>query len=432
MLSQRMQCNLLYRYFVMREPVTIDPNALVEPWRQIFLLAEREEREYWVIEGYDPLRSAAITIANKDRDLAQRWIDAIYASAEPISFPTLAEMADALEPVSWLWEKWVPRGMLSILGAFQGAGKSYFVMDLARIVLHGPAWPDGSPLQHDVAQARVVYVDAEGIPQVNNERALALGLDTQRMYLLMAEPGEMIDFMQQHWRDRLLDLTYTVAPDLVIVDSLSTITSAGTNSPEEVAGLLTFLNGLAREFGTGLVLLHHLRKPGGGQLSLPGVSIHDFRGSTHIVAMARSVIGLSVVQQPGKQFSLNGPRHIEVVKTNLTTYPEKLEVRMEQPAEGVVRFAYGQAEPVADDEPTPEAWLLEYLEANGPTKFADLVTDAERDGFSKATLYRARKKLGSRIVDSSGRRRRDNLWALAEQIEESEEEVEAEASDDDV
>ena len=96
MLSQRMQCNLLYRYFVMREPVTIDPNALVEPWRQIFLLAEREEREYWVIEGYDPLRSAAITIANKDRDLAQRWIDAIYASAEPISFPTLAEMADAL------------------------------------------------------------------------------------------------------------------------------------------------------------------------------------------------------------------------------------------------------------------------------------------------------------------------------------------------
>ena len=58
--------------------------------------------------------------------------------------------------------------------------------------------------------------------------------------------------------------------------------------------------------------------------------------------------------------------------------------------------------------------------------------DAERDGFSKATLYRARKKLGSRIVDSSGRRRRDNLWALAEQIEESEKEVEAEASDDDV
>ncbi|MCO5245501.1 MAG: hypothetical protein M9927_17065 [Anaerolineae bacterium] len=44
-------------------------------------------------------------------------------------------------------------------------------------------------------------------------------VSTARMYLLMAEPGEMIDFMQQHWRDRLLDLTYTVTPDLVIVDS---------------------------------------------------------------------------------------------------------------------------------------------------------------------------------------------------------------------
>ncbi len=60
------------------------------------------------------------------------------------------------------------------------------------------------------------------------------------------------------------------------------------------------------------------------------------------------------------------------------------------------------------------------------------MTDAERDGFSKATIYRARKKLGSRIVDSNGRRRRDNLWALEGQQEENEEEVDAAADDDDV
>jgi hypothetical protein len=29
---------------------------------------------------------------------------------EPLSFPTLADIADTLKPVSWLWPGWIPRG----------------------------------------------------------------------------------------------------------------------------------------------------------------------------------------------------------------------------------------------------------------------------------------------------------------------------------
>ena len=68
----------------------------------------------------------------------------------------------------------MPKGMLTMLGAYQGTGKSYRTMDLARIVLHGSTWPDRQPTQHDAAGARVVYVDAEGIPQVNSARATAM------------------------------------------------------------------------------------------------------------------------------------------------------------------------------------------------------------------------------------------------------------------
>lgn len=421
MLSQRMQCNLLYRYFIGNEDVAIEPNKLNEPWRTLFLLAERDE--YGAIVGSSPLRNAAMSMAD-DREQAQRWMDAISASAEPLWFPSLAEIADSLEPVSWLWQEWLPRGMVSILGAFQGVGKSYFVMDLARITLHGDAWPDGAPLAHEPARAKVVYVDAESIPQVNNQRAQALGLDSRRLYLMMADTGEMIDLTKQHWRDHMLDLAYTVQPDLIIVDSLSTITTSGTNAAEEVSGLFAFLNGLARESNSALLLLHHLRKPGGGQLSLPGVSIHDFRGSTHIVAMARSVLGLSVVQQPGKQFSLNGPRHVEVVKTNLTTYPDKLEVRMEQPGGDVVRFAYGPVGASVPDEPSPDEWLLDYLEVNGPTAPADVVAAGEQDGFSRATIFRTRKRLGKSIRDSAGAKKRGNLWQL--ETDSNDEEVERE------
>jgi hypothetical protein len=427
MITERMQRNLLYRSLVEEEMPTsqIDLAGWTWPWRELILSSERES---WMPLGISKLQYAIQMVAGDDMDARREWMAAIEDAAAPLHFPTLAELAATLEPVTWLWENWIPRGMLSLLGAFQGSGKSFFVMELARIALHGDAWPDGTPLTHEPATAKVVYVDAEGIPQVNAERAAELGIDAQRVYLMMADTGEMMDFNAQPWRDRLIDLLCLAQPDLVLIDSLSAITGAkGTNSAEEVSSLLTWLNGLAREFNTGLVLLHHLRKPGGGQLSLPGVSIHDFRGSTHIVAMARSVIGLSVVQKPGKQFSLNGPRTVEVVKTNLAPqYPPRLEVRMERGDAGV-RFTYGPASPEADPEPSAEEWLIDYLETNGATKFMEIVADGERDGFSKATIYRARKRLGSQISDSTGKQGKGNLWVLSCEADDSAEDSAAEA-----
>jgi hypothetical protein len=431
MITERMMQRLLYQAFIAEEIESSSINLADWrwPWKDIVLTMEARAVGY---DNYSRLAFGVELVAG-DRQQSSAWLEAIMDAKQPMSFPSLAEIADSLEPVSWLWQEWLPRGMVSILGAFQGAGKSFFVMDLARVTLHGDVWPDGAPVTHDTSSAKVVYVDAESIPQVNNQRAQALGLDSRRLYLMMADTGEMIDLTKQHWRDHMLDLAYTVKPDLIIVDSLSTITTSGTNAAEEVSGLFAFLNGLARESNSALLLLHHLRKPGGGQLSLPGVSIHDFRGSTHIVAMARSVLGLSVVQQPGKQFSLNGPRHVEIVKTNLTTYPEKLEVRMERPAEDVVRFAYGPVGASAPDEPSPDEWLIDYLVANGPSHPDDIVAAAESDGISRSTLYRARKRLGDQIV-KQGQRKADYLWLLASDVdvEESDAEDATDADGEDV
>lgn len=429
MLSQRMQANLLYRWFLTDEKMEAPEEAkLGEPWRSILRVTGRNIEQYEGVHiGWgraDFLREAVKEVCSGDELQAQVLVDQVYGSAAPVHFPTLAEVAATLPPVGWLWENWVPRGMLTMLGAYQGTGKSYLTMDLARVVLHGGGWPDGAAVTHEAGAARVVYVDAEGIPQVNSARAAAMGVDTGRMYLLMAEAGELLDLTRQVWRDRLLDLVYSVKPALVVIDSLNAVTSTGTKSVEDVNGLMSFLAGVARFFDTALVLVHHLRKPGGGQLMLPGISIHDFMGSAHITAMMRSVIGMSVVQQKGRAFSLNGARRVEVVKTNLTpVYPPALAVRLEQPAPDVVRFGYAPVDgDEADVEVTPEGWLVEFLGENGPTPFGELVTAAEGEGFSKATLYRARKRLGDRVVDSAGRRRRDNAWVLAEQVGEVEEE----------
>lgn len=425
MITDRIQANLLYRYFATNDDcgAQIDLILWKWPWREIFLHAEREQDAYGGVvlghSGRDYLRTAVKLVAGADEDAARLWWSTIQESTEPIHYPTLAELAESLPPVRWLWPGWIPRGMVSLLGAYQGTGKSYFVLDLARTVIHGGTWPDGAPAEK---LGKVIYVDAEAIPQVNNERAVKLQLNRHQLYLLMPTAGEIFDLTAAKWQDRLTDMVGALRPELIIIDSYSSISSSGQNSVEDTARLLAYLTGLAALADCGFLVLHHLRKPPGGQLNLPGMSVHDFRGSGNITAMARSVMGLSVIQN-GRQFSLNGPRRLDLVKTNLGPYPDSLGIEM-QTAGDLVKFAYGQAPSYdgAAEEIDPAAWLLDFLESNGPTLYRDLLAEAEAEKISKSALYRARKKLGGRVVDSKGKRNGGNQWMLAEQTGEGEDE----------
>lgn len=417
MITERMQKRLLYQAFLADEDASIDsidPDEIdlagwVWPWSELFLRAYR-----WLgpLDRNSALYEAARGLADKDSEQSRRWLQDIRECSEPMHFPTLAEIADTLKPVSWLWPGWVPRGMISLLGAYQGTGKSYFVLDLARTVIDGGPWPDGAAPDRI---GNVIYVEAEAIPQVTNERAIALGINRHKLWMLMADNGEMLDLTQPKWQDRLLDMATVVKPDLIIIDSLSSISSSGQNSVEDTTRLMLYLSALARHCDCGLLTLHHLRKPPGGQLSLPGMSVHDFRGSGHITAMARVVMGLTVVQN-GRQFSLNGPRRLDVVKSNLGPYPQGLGLKLETDGEAM-RFEYG-APPSFDDQESPgdkcEEWLIEYLEENGPSRPADVVTAGEGEGFTRATIYRVRKQLQG-VIRNTDRNYKapNNRWRLA-------------------
>lgn len=414
MITERMMQNLIYRAFVAQEieSTEIELDGWRWPWRDILLTAERGENTFTF--GKSPLEYAVDHVAGDDVEARIVWKAQIEDAAKPVKFPTLAEIAENLPPVTWLWPGWVPRGMLSLLGAYQGTGKSYFVLDLARAVIHGGVWPDGAEVE---TRGKVIYVEAEAIPQVTNERAMKLGLDRNQLYLMMADNGELLDLTQPKWQDRLVDMATVVRPELIVIDSLSSISSIGQNSVEDTNRLLMFLVGLARYVNCGLLVLHHLRKPPGGQLSLPGMSIHDFRGSSHITAMARTILGLTVVQT-GRQFSLNGARRLDLVKTNLGPYPEDgIGAQLETVGDDV-RFVYGEPVSFEQEAESPgekcEEWLLTYLEEHGPSKPGDVRQAAEKAGFTHGTLTRTRKLLSGAIRDTeSNFRNPKNLWRLA-------------------
>ncbi len=340
---------------------------------------------------------------------------------DTLQYPTLYDLAQDLPPITWVWPGWIPRGMLTLFGAVPGAGKSLVALDLCRRIIHGEPFPDGTPMT--CAGAPVLYVDAEAVPQITNARATHWQMDTQRLYLMLPEGDALLDFGQDADRDRLVEMVYTVKPALIIVDSLSSVSSKSENAVEDVRALLGFFANLAREHTLGLVLIHHARKRGatlsGAPLFTP-ITLDDFRGSGHIVAMARSVLGLSVVQN-GPQPDSNGPRQLEVIKSNVARLPAPLGFEMLPLAPAGVLLKWGAA-PERWQAPTKldecGAWLADWLhEAGEPLSPQDIIAAAKGLGFSRATVFRAREILGAKVKNTAGRRDPNNLWAWQDEDE---------------
>lgn len=414
MLTERMQARAIWRLIHTDDDLsTINVEDFDEPWRTIWQIAERN------LERGDAPSNAlthALTRAAggsggdywQDVQRLQNLITTAGDDTQAHDFQSYAALAASLPPVEWLWEPWIPRGMLSLLGAWQGTGKSWLALDFARIVTQAQTWPDGTSVQRN---GPCIYVEAEAVPRITVDRIRAMGIDASKIYPFLPDRFGIMDLTSRTWQDRLTDMVDQLRPDLVIIDSLTNVSESGQDGVEDVKSLLMYLVRLADFANCGLVVIHHLRKPAGGQLTLPGISIHDFRGSGHITAMARTVLGLSVVQT-GKQFSLNGPRRLELVKTNLGPYPTPLGIEIVDTPASLKQFVYGEA-PSADTTLRDDCgdWLEDLL-ADGPMKVKDILTAGKEAGYSRDTLYRARKEREGAIVNTKGARHPGNRWAL--------------------
>jgi len=413
MLTRRMQIQTIVDY-VHGLDTTLKARNLSEPWRSLMAALERV--------APDDRRQALLTVLqdHPDREALAGAIFSVQPGAALGDFPSLQEMHDAgqIPPIAWLWPDWIPLAMLSLLTGEGGVGKSMLALDLADRVIRGTAFPDGAPIPRPGSP--VVYVEAEAVPQIHDQRTQWWHSDRSRLHLMLPAPDELfIDLNDLACRERLVEMVATLSPSLVVVDSLSTISLKGENNKEDVMQLLGFLSRLALEFDCALLLVHHLRKRPGGQLAFTFTQ-DDVRGSSHIVAAARSVLGLSIIQT-GPQLDKNSPMRLEILKTNLARYPRPIGVQ-KVPLEPVgVTLRYGEA-PEEYKEPNKvdqcADWLLaRLLESSEPMKPKDVVEMAAEDGHSRASVYRARDFLETEGLLVNIGRRPHCLWTLAEREE---------------
>jgi len=333
--------------------------------------------------------------------------------------PSLEELSKDLDAIEWVWAHWIPRSMLTVLGASQGSGKSFVGLDLAWRIIHNAGFPDGAPIVRP--GANVIYVDAEMVPQILNERAQNYGMDRSKLFVMLPEPGEMIDLGQLRYQDRLAEMTAVLNPELIIIDSLSSIHSSGQNNVEDVRSLIGYLTRLVGWARCGMLLVHHIRKPssGGQHMMNFDLGMEDLSGSGYITQQARVVIGLRVVQT-GPEFDPNGPRELKVLKSNLSAYPQPLGFQFAPLHPAGVMLKWDTKAPKPFREPTQldecQEWLEDYLKASPEgIRVKDVLEAASQEEFSQAMIYRARKLLAAHILNTEGRRSPKNRWKWSDE-----------------
>jgi hypothetical protein len=331
-----------------------------------------------------------------------------------LQIESLESIKDTIAPIEWLWDGWIPRGMITILAAIPGAGKTGLMLDFSRRISSGTdTWPDGKPIQNP--GANVLYVDAENQPEVIKERALAWKMKTSRFFLKWPQDGEIFDLADPRYQELVYEWAYAARPELINIDSLSVIYTKGENNIEDVRRILSYLVMLARDTKAGMILSHHLRKRPGMIAPVLDLTQDDLRGSSHIVASGRAILGLSVIQT-AQEFDPNGPRKLSALKMTLGPFPKPLgyEIVPAFPASYVLKWGdapkpYRQP----DKQDLCAEWLVGILEEK-ERSLKELEKLGKDEDFSRGVIIRARQKYPERFRDTKGKRDPGNTWALVD------------------
>lgn len=401
-----------------KEAAGIAPGSLGEPWSTYHAWIRQ-----WIDEDPQQVDTAELlhdfyqqfVAAGGDEELQDYHLiqAAIHA---PLTYPPASEMVKELPDLAWLWPGWLPSGLVSLLAATPGTGKSYLALDLAHRVICGTRFPNGAPV---LTPGPVVYVDAENAPSVFKKRVQTWSPQAQaQVYVMLPDPHRLVINLDEALdQERLWDMCWSIRPVLVVLDSYSSATLRSENNKEDVQQVLAFLSKLAKDACLALLIIHHLRKRNEPPSSFLLTTIDAIRGSSYIPAMARNVLGLQwVATGPDPDENKNGPRRLWVMKSNVGQYPPPLGVTFTPHPQypDVALIDYGAA-PVPYRAPNKgddcADWLEELLRnAAGPVRPKEVYELGKSEGYNRRMILRVRKALGRRIQDTQERFHPENEW----------------------
>lgn len=337
----------------------------------------------------------------RPRILGKSGTDEIQISpdtkARRIKTLSMADVAKRIDGIKFLVKGWVPYGMVTLVVAAPGVGKSYFVLwALVRpIVVGGLNWFTGQKAPSEPGY--VMWCDTEGSNGINVDRIIKCGIPADKILLPFADdPLKQVDLCDpEHIKSIVRRITkYQIK--LVVVDSLRGA-HAGDENSSRMDQVLKQLVGIAERTRTAVVVIHHLNKT--PEDVEP--NINNSRGSNAIAANVRSAL---LLYKPNPRES---KVKVWVAKENLGIKPKPIGFEIHdtklifcEPPEKQQREKATHKE---------QLFLMQELRDGEWHQAKPIQERAQSQGVSHNKLQRAREELGITKEDDCVKKE-DRVW----------------------
>ncbi|MBE9011022.1 AAA family ATPase [Pseudanabaenaceae cyanobacterium LEGE 13415] len=239
----------------------------------------------------------------------------------------------------WLVSGWIPSGIVLLLHALGGAGKSLMVYELIECIVKGQPWNG-----YQTKPGRVLILQSDEPVIVTRERMQLR--DLTREYPVTVVPGWQVENMAR-LEARLKEYAEMGDPvRLCMVDSVTAINrnTLISENDTEYARFMLQLNDLGDRYGCTFIVIHHSNSDG------------ESRGTKALYNSASEVWGLMVADEQ------TGDRVLRVQKTRMGRPPGRYKFQFEEDRMGFVYLGREGDESREDDahsEKRIELWLNE-------------------------------------------------------------------------
>jgi putative DNA primase/helicase len=332
---------------------------------------------------------------------------------------TLTRASDVLvKPISWLWDGYLPRGMLTLLAGLPGCGKSTLALALAATVSSAGRWPDGTPMR---APGRVLIWSSEDAPDtVLVPRLIACGADLSKVHFVDAarspdgttrpfDPSTDMQLLQAQV-EPMHDLS------LLILDPVLSAVGGDSHKAAETRRGLQAVVDMAAIRNVAVLGISHFRK--GSKATDPAERVI---GSQAFVALARMVLIASKVEDPDDP---KNQKHIVArAKSNISPDDGGFEFHLEQSqvkagiwAQGISwgGAITGSALALLNDAEGVDSEINDRKSGNrdamdfvrevltgGQVAAKEVDRQAREAGFTKKQVWTAKTRLGVKSVKSA-------------------------------
>ena len=326
------------------------------------------------------------------------------------------------QPITWLWDGWLPAGKLTILAGAAGTGKTTLALGLAAALTSGGRWPDAS---HCTAKGNVLIWSGEDVADDTLvPRLIASGADLRRCYFIdgITENGERAPFDPAQ---DILSLHHAVkgmgGVSLLIIDPIVSAVAGDMHRANDVRRSLQAVVDFAEAHQCAVIGITHFAKGGAGKAPQDRVI-----GSQAFGALARMVLVAAKEEDGTRRVLARAKSNIAPddggvsYSLGLTTIDGGIEAThaiWEGVIEGTAREILGEVEHdedgTSDERDDLERMLIDTLTSNGGKMSAKQVKREVSDaGYSWTSANRAKTKIGILSAKESGSKTSGWFWYL--------------------